>query len=475
MRSSSCTLDSQRRDADNACVAALDSTASRGKLARLTGSDVAGLSDKQLLARLSGLSAIDIAVLFANHPELAKQLSKSGDPEAVAAWWNSYGDPQHPLAPTAAQLALIAAIPGVIGNLNGVNYTARDLANRASLTAKIEASEQRLREYEDLASPGARGMQAYAAMIAAEQKKLDGLRSIRNALVPDGSVPRQLVTLTSDDPPLAAVSVGDLDTAANVTYTVPGMNTTSAGMKGWTSAAQNVYDQQGLVHGPASRAVVAWIGYKTPPTPDISNGFDMSVMHGDDARAGSVNFEHDLAGLNAVRAGTPPSLNVIAHSYGTTTASLALAHKDLHVSSFVSLGSAGIENSIPNAAAIHADHVYAGQAQNVIPIAEDGQGDQWAWTGREGSGRKNPMDSDFGATTFNTDGVSGNSEREGVTDHGTNMGDNGFGYLDKHTESLNNAALATTGQGEQASTYVDPGYTPLQQGIIYGEEHPSVY
>lgn len=468
-------LEQRRRDADAACVAALDSSASRGTLARLTGAGISGLSETQLLDRLQGLSAVDVAILFAQHPELAERLASSTDPDAIARWWNSYADSEHPLAPTAAQLALVTAIPAVLGNLNGVAYWARDRANRMELAREIGASKERLRELRDLASPGTRGTQVYLSLIAEEQARLDGLNNIRRALRPNSGAPtRHLVSLTGDRPPLAAVSIGDLDAATRVTYCVPGMNTTTAGMAGWTSAAQNLYTAQGLVAGDSDRAVVAWIGYETPPTPDASNGFDLSVMHGDHARAGAILFDRDLAGLNAVRAGSAFSLNVVAHSYGTTTASLALAAQDLHVDSFVSLGSAGIETSIHSATDIHASSVYAGQAQDVIPGLEGGQGDQWAWTGRAGSGRVNPMDSDFGAITFNTDGVDGDPEGEGVTDHSATMGDGGFGYLDRRTESLHNAALATTGQGASASAWKDPGLTPLQQSLITSMESPGL-
>lgn len=466
-------LEQRRRDADAACVAALDSTDSRGRLARLTGAGITALSETQLLDRLRGFSAVDLAILFTQHPGLADRLAESSDPGAVARWWNSYGDPQHPLEPTAAQEALVAAIPAVIGNLNGVAYWARDSANRAQLARDIAASKERIRALADLASPGTRGTQGYAALISQEQARLDGLNNILQSLRRDGAPARHLVSLTRDLPPLAAVSIGDLDTATRVTYTVPGMNTTTSGMTGWTSAGQNLYNEQGRVGGEPNRAVVAWIGYKTPPTPGLSNGFDSSVLKGDDARAGALLFERDLAGLDAVRAGSSLSLNVVAHSYGTTTASLALAAKDLHVDSFVSLGSAGIERSIATAADIHATSVYAGQAQNVIAGLEDGQGDQWAWTGRVGRGRANPMDTGFGAITFNTDGVDGDPQREGVTDHSTTMGDGGFGYLDGRTESLHNTALATTGQGEKMSVWKDPGLTPLQQALITAMETPT--
>jgi hypothetical protein len=167
------------------------------------------------------------------------------------------------------------------------------------------------------------------------------------------------------------------------------------------------------------------------------------------------------------------SLNMVAHSYGTTTASLGLAGEDLHVDSFVSLGSAGIPQSVPTADAIHADHVYAGQAQNAIPGLE--KGDEWAWRGRDGSGRLNPMDPSFGATTFNTDGVPGDDSLHGITEHATGKKPTGYGYLDLKTESLNNTALATTGHGDNVSPYQNPGYTDLQKTLIRSMEQERSY
>jgi hypothetical protein len=95
--------------------------------------------------------------------------------------------------------------------------------------------------------------------------------------------------------------------------------------------------------------------------------------------------------------------------------------------------SAGIPESIPNARAIHATQVFGAQGQTVIPGVEAGAGDQWAWIGRQGSGRQNPMSADFRAKTF---GADGNIERRlvGVTGHDAVIAPNGFGYLDRGTE-----------------------------------------
>ena len=153
------------------------------------------------------------------------------------------------------------------------------------------------------------------------------------------------------------------------------------------------------------------------------------------------------------------TLNVVAHSYGTTTSADALAAKDLNVYSFVMLGSAGIEQSVGSARQLHAKHVYAGEAT----------GDTEARWGR--ISRIDPRSPSFGAIPLAVDGdpnkdelpVTGHAPvlhspwnddpyssawshitsaalfEEKFAEHLTH-----YGYLDGGTESLRNTAIATT-------------------------------
>jgi hypothetical protein len=92
-------------------------------------------------------------------------------------------------------------------------------------------------------------------------------------------------------------------------------------------------------------------------------------------------------------------------------------------------------------------------------------GDQWAWTGRTfGDHPINPIGPDFGAIAFGTGSGMGGAA---VTDHGTHT-DSGGGYLDLNTESLQNVAYATTGQGSFVSSYEPKGPTPFQQALMDG-------
>lgn len=449
-----------REHADSACVATL---AGAGVLGAFASFSTASTDGADLLSKLALLSPTDLLILAHTHPELFEQLRKSPpDPTEVAEWWSE-------LEP-AAQAALIAGAPAVIGNLNGVAYGARDKANRIELDRQLDAARS---EFER------RQKQAWASntlppeFIDAETRLL-ALENIKDALVAETG-DRFLIALTEDLPPLAQVTIGNVDTADRVSYLVPGMNTYTSDMSGWSKAAQNLYDEQRYLDGSHSSAVVAWIGYKTPPIP-VFGGLDFGVTMGDYARTGGERLAADLAGFNAVAAGRDVSLNVVAHSYGTTTAANTLAGCDYGVDNFVMVGSAGIEPAIDGAAGIHAANIYAAQADNSLPGLS---GDPWAWGGRLLSGRDNPVDADFGAIVMGADGEPGSSEVQPTTAHDAVAGspkDDAFGYLERGSESLWNVAAATTGHPEkitedQPSSY-DP-YSPYMPGNPYNTYVPQ--
>jgi hypothetical protein len=76
------------------------------------------------------------------------------------------------------------------------------------------------------------------------------------------------------------------------------------------------------------------------------------------------------------------------------------------------------------------EQVYASQSSR----------DEVETAGRFGSGRSDPEDSSFGAITYSSDG--------GKAADGTSYASvNGHGYFDSGTESLQNIAVVSTGQG----------------------------
>lgn len=422
------------------------------------------VSASQALDAIAGADGPSLATVLRARPALAQVLSQA-EPSAVAPWWAALDDGQ--------KHALIHAAPAVIGNLGGVAYAARDEANRIWLRAQLEEARAALAEAEKPPSfpelPGGyAGATAIAERLERARARMAGLEGIEAALgVPEGGEARRLILLTSDSPPLGAVSIGDLDTADVTTFAVPGMGTRTEAMDGWARAAQNIADEQAQYDPGRSHAVVAWIGYETPPVPLIEGGPD--VMFNSSANSGADNLARDLVAFDMVNPGA--DVSVVAHSYGTTTSSLALTRAGVHVDSYVTLGSAGLPASVHDISDLQADTVFSGQAQDVWAI-DPAEGDQWAWTGRTSPDHPvDPMSEGFGSHRF---GVAGGDGLSPVTDHGA-LTSNETGYLDKRTESLRNVVLATTGHGALVSPYTSPGPTPFQKALIEGLSHGPRY
>lgn len=413
-----------------------------------------------ILHRLATVEADEMAWVLAEHPDWLVMLRDHPPaPKDIAAWWRDV-DASH-------ATALITGASLIIGNLEGVTYRSRDLANRTTLTQEINAARAAIAAEVNRTDPawgpeyGVGG--GRDARLTYLRKRLDNLLNIEAALnSANDRDARYLVSLTDDHPPLAAVAIGDLDTADNVTYTVPGMGTTTRDMVGWAYAAQSLLEEQLRADPRTNLAVVAWIGYETPPVPGSQGAFE--VMGNEYAQTGATQLRDALAGF-AATGEHEASLNVLGHSYGTTTSSLALTLPGApRVESFVSLGSAGLPSWIDSASDINADAVYAGQALNVIPVLEDGRGDQWAWTGRTSPNHPvDPTSDSFGAQVFGADGDNG---MHPVTDHSVLVKPGtGWGYLDVGTESLLNTALVTTGHGDLMTSAVPKGDTALQSEL----------
>ncbi|MGO4535486.1 alpha/beta hydrolase [Leifsonia sp. 2MCAF36] len=366
---------------------------------------------------------------LAAHPELAIQLANT-DPDAVRKEWATLDQ--------ADRTDAIDTLPEVVGNLDGVDYRDREKANRRALRKALATGKGELQKHPD-----------------DEQAKrvLGSLTAIQKTLKGKRTPARHLIALSLDRPPLAAIALGDLDSASVITFVVPGMGTYTDDMQLWTQSAQNLWDEQGEVGAPRGRAVVSWIGYVTPPP-----GVDAAL--GDYAARGAPLLTADLRGVNAVRMDAPPrAVNVVAHSYGTTTSANALSGaRDLGVYAFVMLGSAGIEDRIPNAGALHVKHAYAGEAE------ADGEARFGRFT------RRDPRSPSFGATVISVDGDA-QAELLPVTGHAPVLHSpwnddplssawkhlantalfeekyaehlSRYGYLDAYTESLRNAAIAT--------------------------------
>lgn len=441
------------------------------------------LADGQVrtLQLLAGFDERRLAQWLEEHPEFTETMTELPPPDdRVSSWWHGLdlpadasGAPQlnadGGLALSSAQLALAWGAAPVIGNLNGVASTARDIANRKLLAdavrdmRRIDARRVALLEEEDilghnelLVGHGYSAGQLEGAIAAADAVQ----RTLKRG---DGTdVTYQLIGFVPGDPPTAAISVGDMDTATQVTTTVPGMGSgVAASMENWTGAATNLWREQqafvdlGDAPGETKAAVVSWIGYDAPPNALTT---DLSVLYSDDAEVGGRRLAGFLESISATRGWAPgENQSVVAHSYGTTTAAFGLTQTPVENVTF--LASAGLDPSIDHVddLLVDPDRVWASEAEadrvasagrTVVPIV-----DPWGRVQFIGSEHWiDPGAATFGAEELTSDEAvgddgtvsaasTGHSAAPRVEDPNSDQ----LGYLDRRSAPLRNTAVTSLG------------------------------
>jgi Alpha/beta hydrolase len=263
-----------------------------------------------------------------------------GTPAGNALWWTSMTVLQ--------QGQVIREHPEWIGNRDGVAFAARDQANRRLLTADRAHLMDEQRHLQggtaDFATRGPTTVDQDA--VGRVKDKLSSIQAIQATLAGDG--PRQLLLLDlGKERAEAAIANGDVDTAANVAVFVPGMTTTVNGfMKGYDQQMkhlqQRAESEDGRAHADqpaATTATVTWIGYQAPQNGDVLNP-DKSVASLHLARTGAAQLAPFLQGIGAARE-QDAHLTLLGHSYGSTTAGLAL-QQETGVDDAVFFGSPGL-------------------------------------------------------------------------------------------------------------------------------------
>ncbi len=363
---------------------------------------------------LAGMRPADYAEFARDYPEAAVYPPRIGlAAEHQAAFWQSLTPEQ--------QAAMTEALPAVVGNTEGVPYGVRAAANAAVLALVMKPNWPKTEAQ------------------AAAYKNISESLGEWNSKAPDR---RSLVAFDPAEPPLAAVAIGDMDTATNVTINVSGMGSSAQDMTGAVSAANNIYTQQGKLT--TGHAVLAWIGYDAPGMFPEST----EVLYSDKARTGGAKLATVIDGLYYTRGGEAPFVSVAAHSYGTTTAAYALGQTTHAVDTVVFYGSAGIDPEAARTAAdLNAREVYATQGSRDY-VAPGGI------AGSElGHPRLSPTAEAFGAKVFSSEvdaygRVNGGHGQQGRDDDaGLFETETGEGYLDLETSSLTQIAKASTGHG----------------------------
>lgn len=377
----------------------------------------------ELLSSLATLPAHETAALLAESPSLVERtLANPPAARQVDRWWASLG--------TAEQRSMASAAPQLIGNLDGVPYAMRDLANRNHLRAVVNELE--------LTDPASLG----ATERHARGEQLQLLYSVLDALGPATANPvRQLVSLDVEGQGKAAIVVGDLATADYVSYLVPGMFiSVRESMVEWVDTAARLHDEQvswltlldeagagdslakdGATTQAPEVATVAWIGYQTPHLLNVGS-LDLAY-EGRDALASAVQ------GLDVLRAGDRPFLSLLAHSYGSTAAMLALTDTPTTVDALAMIGSPGAPGASLETLNVRGD-VFVGEA---------------AWDPIPNSSffGPDPGSTAFGARIMSVAGgvdVITNRVLEGSTGHNA--------YFSPGTESMRNLALIAIDRGE---------------------------
>lgn len=388
----------------------------------------------QFLAALALLTPAQAEQFRRSNPELFSGPHPGLDPQNNKEAWNRLS--------AAQRESLAKDFPLMVGNLEGIPYSDRTAANAAALQAEL-----------DRTPPG---------------ERRDALLAIsEGAVATSPSAARGIISLDLGSPPLAAVAIGNLDTADNVTWNVPGMGTEWKSDQSWTDASQNIYDAQRGV-GQRNHAVVAWIGYETPPQIGVN---DLEVLEVAHAQTGGDKFATSLNGFNVASGDRDPYIAVTAHSYGTTTASYGLTQTDFDVDSVTFFGSAGLDQAVVD----QATDLHIKPASDGTPalFATNALQDVVAPGGAYGGYRLNPLEDGFGAHEFSS---KGDPARDLVATRGhsvigtgaTNINPTGtqedHGYLDVGTHSLDSVARVTTGMGdsvlERDKTIIPPIHDP---------------
>jgi hypothetical protein len=366
------------------------------------------LSGISLVRELAALSSGQITKLLASDPHLVTKLLQA-PPSArdVTTLWASLD------ASTRSKLA--SAAPRLVGGLDGFPAAVRDKANREWVGQSIAALKKQL--------PTVDGR----AVAESNQRQLHMLTMVEAALKPTKDGPKR--TLLSADPAgegKAVIVLGDLQTADYVTYLVPGMFYTVDGqLSAWTGDAADLYAQQKAwlkrlsAADPSEAhktvAVVAWMGYQTP---DLTNIGSLDLANqARDALASSVEA------LQLQRAGNLPYTTIVAHSYGSTAALMALTQYNFSVNALVLVGTPG--SSAQSAKDLHVNNtnVWVGSAAwDPVPTS--------AFFGSD------PSAPSYGAHTM---GVGGGTDVITGAQLGQSIGHNE--YFDPGTESIRNMAL----------------------------------
>jgi hypothetical protein len=257
--------------------------------------------------------------------------------------------------------------PDWIGNRDGVSFAARDQANQSLLTAhraRLDAQEQRLEAsllgdlsmglangepHPSLSLTGGALALVRVSALNRVRDKVASLEAIRATLAKPGE--RQLLLLdVRPERAEAAIANGNVDTADNVAVFVPGLtasvtNSMADYDEDMSQLRESAERESRNARADQSAATVTWIGYQAPQHSDLLTANSVIGSHA--ATNGAAKLVPFLQGVNAARS-SDAHLTVLGHSYGSTTAGLAM-RQTTGVDDAVFFGSPGLGTDNANA------------------------------------------------------------------------------------------------------------------------------
>lgn len=284
--------------------------------------------------------AAALPMLFAQRALFSQSLGWPPPPEtpapAVRAAWALLAEDE--------QNRLISAHAPALGALGGLPSSARSRANELVLGQVIGtlSARQRLTTVEDRALSNALTV----------RWRLRKLRKLEDPVTGEPVVAQLIVfdPQAYEGDGRAAVAIGDIDSADNVAFLVPGLGSNiNKSWGGLTTNAHRVMDLARRRDPHRTTAVVAWMGYDAP---DL-----LRVLNDDAAERGGTLLVRDLRELAAVRE-VAPHTTLIGHSYGSTTVGHALQGESPGVDDAVILGSPGVGVERASELNVPAGHVY---------------------------------------------------------------------------------------------------------------------
>ena len=433
-------------------------------------------SEQRMVAAFDRVATVErVEKKYGGVPDPADEplarLPQGGTPEQVNAWWDGLTRDE--------QLAIISASPGSIGNLDGIPAWARSEANETSMARDIAAWEL---------------LEDNGTITGDEATWLENARSAHDALddartridpVTGEHVVSQLYLYDPaafDGDGRAAISVGDLDHADNVSVSVPGLTTDMGSIGGNVHDVGNLWEAARSMHPDQSVASLAWIGYDAPSGLDSGRvGFEGSATDGGNRLADA---------LDGIRASQDDGshLSVIGHSYGSTTMGHALSDHDVDVDEAIAIGSPGLGANADDVRDLDVPdgHFFVGRNSD-DPVADLGD-KGWVSKGTAfGAGLGNdPAEDDFGAHRFEAEDVGRGGPPVGwidptpgipdtvIWEHHNSL-DMHTRYYEHDTESLWNMSQIVTGHTDEADyTGAAHVHDPFIGGADDPEEDASV-